>query len=251
MENQENSQKKSQEIEKIIITSEKRWRTQDWVWLVCFLLYAQIFTVFYKEMVMTVVSFVSTFVSTALGAVAIYISVREATKGDEVKDQINLILGELREKVNQMDTKLNNFDPREFNKEKDLKIDEIKNNIKSELEKGLSEAKTMSKEDIMLIVNDKVEEATNDLKTSLTIRNDKDRMQQAYRDYLNNVIRVRNVIKSLPPGTKIGTSKIYNAFQGLYNIDVSIDMINEQVKKSLEEGIIIQREDGLYVRSNE
>ncbi len=42
--------------------------------------------------------------------VAIYISVREATKADNLKDDLSMILGELKEKVGQVDNKLSLID---------------------------------------------------------------------------------------------------------------------------------------------
>ncbi|NOU95608.1 hypothetical protein GC093_20585 [Paenibacillus sp. LMG 31456] len=148
-----------------------KWRTIDWFWLLTFTLFAQGMAFVYKDWLMQIVSYGSTFVSLALGAVAIYISVREATKGDNVKDQINVMLAEVREKVSQMDTKLNNFDPREFNKEKDIKIDEISENIKNELQDKLLQQNSLSQEEIIAIVNEKVELASEHLKSSLTISN--------------------------------------------------------------------------------
>lgn len=163
MENKEDNKKLKQK-------DSIKWRTIDWIWVIIFLIYAQVYTVLYKEMVMSVISYVSTFVSITLAAVAIYISVREATKGDQVKDQINIMLGELREKINQMDTKLNNFDPKEFNKEKDFKIDEISEKIKNELQDKFAQTGQLTTDQIIAIVTDRVEKASADLKSSLTIR---------------------------------------------------------------------------------
>lgn len=148
----------------------KHWRTQDWIWLLGYLVYAQGLIVLKEEMVMTVLSYVSTFVSISLAGVAIYISVREVTKGDKVKDQINVMLGELREKLSQMDTKLNNFDPQKFNQDKDHKIDAVIEKINADIEGKLASVETISKDDIMKMVSQQVHEASDELKSTLTIK---------------------------------------------------------------------------------
>jgi hypothetical protein len=115
------------------------WNTRDWIWLIIFMIYAQLFFFVKYSQFMTLISYVSTFVSTALAGVAIYISVREATKADKVKEEIYVLLGELKEKVGQVDTKLNNFDPHIYNNQKDTAIETSLNNLKNEILQALSD----------------------------------------------------------------------------------------------------------------
>lgn len=147
------------------------WRTQDWIWLVCFLLYAQVFTVLYKEMVMGVVSYVSTFVSISLGAVAIYISIREVTKRDVINGDMNRMLIILTEKISQMDTKITKLDPR-YIEERDKEIDESTEKFKKEVEamlQKLPSVENLTKEDVIHIVNQQIDKTNSDLKSSLTV----------------------------------------------------------------------------------
>lgn len=57
-----------------------------------------------------ILSFIASFASISLAGVAIYISVKEATKIDTVKSEIHTLVGELNEKVGQIDQKINRFD---------------------------------------------------------------------------------------------------------------------------------------------
>ncbi|MFE4569082.1 hypothetical protein [Paenibacillus chitinolyticus] len=148
----------------------KWWRTQDWFWSMAFLVYALGFGFAYKEMFMNFISYVSTFVSFALGAVAIFISVREATKTDAVKDEIYAALGELRERTSQMDNKLSKFDPTVFNEKKDLEIDKITSQVKQEITKSLSNEKGLNHDHVNKLISQKISEATEELKESLHYR---------------------------------------------------------------------------------
>lgn len=86
------------------------WRHRDWLWLLACIIYASGFSFVNNSNVVDYISYVSTGASIALAGVAIYISVREATKSDRVKDDINLILGELKEKIGQVDNKVSGLD---------------------------------------------------------------------------------------------------------------------------------------------
>ncbi|MCY9545200.1 hypothetical protein M5X00_29925 [Paenibacillus alvei] len=87
------------------------WRHRDWLWvMVCISL---TFGAAHANdiQVMNLISYGATFVSISLAFVAIYISVREATKADNLKGDLSMILGELKEKVGQVDNKLSFIDP--------------------------------------------------------------------------------------------------------------------------------------------
>lgn len=233
------------------------WRTQDWIWLVCFLLYAQVFTVLYKDMVMGVVSYVSTFVSIALGAVAIYISVREATKGDKVKDQMNLILGELREKLSQMDTKINRFDP-EYSAVRDFKIDEITEKIKNDIEQNLSRADNISTDQVIAIINDQVQKATDDLKSSLNVVDanmfnknrhavnlDLDKISQI-ASYNQTRKYVYSVIEDMTSDTKFNVVNVRNIVSSRYNVDVLISAVYMALENLIQKNIVEDVGNNIY-----
>ncbi|WP_127491306.1 hypothetical protein [Paenibacillus glycanilyticus] len=210
----------------------RNWRTQDWIWLVCFLLYAQIFTVLYKDMVMDVVSYVSTFVSTALGAVAIYISVREATKGDNVKDQINVMLGELREKINQMDSKIDKIDPALYEKIKKTE-DKLIENLSDKLNNTVG----LSKEEVNDIVKEQVKEVTSNLKASLNITNDSLNVTSFKEQQVYNFI-----LKNYHDGNTFSVKTLYEQLKRS-GISVSKDIVIIVIGDMILDGIIEETPD--------
>ncbi|WP_068775760.1 hypothetical protein [Paenibacillus sp. FJAT-26967] len=171
----------------------KWWRTQDWFWSMAFLVYALGFGFAYREMFMDFISYVSTFVSFALGAVAIFISVREATKTDAVKDEIYAALGELRERTSQMDNKLSKFDPTVFNEKKDLEIDKITSQVKQEITESLSKEKGLSLSNVNELVAKKISEATKELKESLHYQ-DQAPLVQELRKYQYQINKLEKII---------------------------------------------------------
>jgi hypothetical protein len=170
-----------------------KWETKDWIWLLAFLVFAQIFLFINEELIMNVVSYVSTFVSIALAAVAIYISVREATKTDDVKDQINITLGEMREKLSQVDTKLTNIDPKEFNHWKDIKIDEITEHVSKEISEKLTlhkESDPIYKDEFLKIINDNIEKANENLKSSLNFNESSFKHSFIIQEVINELLKI-------------------------------------------------------------
>ncbi|WP_445478001.1 hypothetical protein ACULLL_16705 [Lysinibacillus irui] len=137
-----------------------KWTHKDWFWLFIFIIFIAIYNENKSIELMEVISYISTFISIALASVAIYISVREATKADTMKNDMNMILGEMKEKLGQVDTKINNLNP-----------DTVKINI----EKFKEEVQEIGKEYIDLIT---VELQKNDGKiknnSSIDIENWKD-----------------------------------------------------------------------------
>lgn len=263
MENKEEDNNK--EDVKKEVKKRLQWRTQDWIWLLVFLLYAQVFSFIYKDLIMSVVSYVSTFVSIALAAVAIYISVREATKGDHVKDEINLILGEMREKLNQMDTKFDKFDLKDLNSEREIKIDqiseEITDKIKKEIEQNISHTtEVINKSEVIGIVTEQVEKATKDLKSSLTIR-EKDlignHIDHKYplsqirikpRISANFYNEVKNIIYSLDKQTEITIHMVRGALLEKRYSRVDKYAISRALKFLHNKGHLIETDKGTYFR---
>ncbi|WP_340012408.1 hypothetical protein MHI32_11945 [Paenibacillus sp. FSL H7-0690] len=118
---------------------------------------------------MQIVSYVSTFVSIALAFVAIYISVREATKGDQVKDQIYVALGEMKSKLNSIDIKVEKIDATYFNEGKDDAVNEMKESIMNDMADMID--KLANKEDtinLKKIINEKIDGNIDALKSNLS-----------------------------------------------------------------------------------
>jgi voltage-gated potassium channel Kch len=99
------------------------WGNRDWIWLFITALSLSLSFYIKNPGINQILSFISSVVSISLAAVAIYISVREATKTDSMKSEIHSLLGELKEKVGQIDTKLNNIDKTQV--QKNLETEDI------------------------------------------------------------------------------------------------------------------------------
>lgn len=147
-----------------------KWRTIDWIWLLVFLIYAQGILFLYNELVLTVVSYVSTFVSIALAGVAIYISIREATKSDRVKDDISMVLGEMKEKIGQLDNKMSNIDINAINTKIINGIDEGLSKIGESIKFEVVENKNISEEELIPYLDKMLSKMSEDLKSSLVVR---------------------------------------------------------------------------------
>lgn len=87
-----------------------KWEHKDWIWLLIVIFCLSTAFFIQKPNLNTILSYISSFVSVALAGVAIYISIREVTKADSVKEDIHKLIGELNEKVGQIDHKLNKID---------------------------------------------------------------------------------------------------------------------------------------------
>ncbi|MFD7521428.1 hypothetical protein [Paenibacillus chitinolyticus] len=228
----------------------KWWRTQDWFWCMAFLVYALGFGVVYKEMFMDFISYVSTFVSFALGAVAIFISVREATKTDAVKDEINAALGELRERTSQMDTKLSRFDPEKFNQEKDLKIEEIGRELLESIFKNLP-GQSLTKEEVVGIVSEKTLDATDILKASLNI--DEKPVQSLYVNPHFRSRRSTSVYKDIKSELlKLISNDDYKKYkiEEVHSIigPDKVKVIDEVIEDLLFEGVIAIGNGTIYIQ---
>jgi TolA-binding protein len=221
------------------------WRTQDWFWLVAFIVYAQVFAFLYKELVMDVVGYVSTFIGIALAAVAIYISIREATKGDLVKDQINSILGEMREKLAQMDTKLNKLDPNMI-----MEIDESSEKTKEDIVNKIQEKDNPSAAEIINIVKDEISKANKDLKISLSAKNNKE-LNSIFMDDLKreqNFIFNKMVLE-LPPKSTITLEDVYD-YMAKHVKPMSLRDINNKLNYLVSHGHFIELMNNSYKKKN-
>ncbi|MFB4326022.1 hypothetical protein RB298_27230 [Priestia sp. BR_2] len=87
-----------------------KWENRDWFWLLGLTIFVSGTSYMYKNEVMSLISYTSTFVSIALAFIAIYISVREATKTDRIKDETLSTLVEIRERISQVDSKVSSID---------------------------------------------------------------------------------------------------------------------------------------------
>ncbi|WP_342550482.1 hypothetical protein MKX57_17475 [Lysinibacillus sp. FSL M8-0216] len=142
-----------------------KWTHKDWIWLFIFIIFISIYNEIKSLALIEVISYISTFVSIALAAVAIYISVREATKADTIKNEMNIILGEMKEKLGQVDTKINDLNP-----------STIKNNI----EKFKEEVQEIGKDYIDLITAElQKNDGENQKKSSI------DNLKDAFENNIN------------------------------------------------------------------
>ncbi|MFJ7916098.1 MULTISPECIES: hypothetical protein [unclassified Lysinibacillus] len=142
-----------------------KWTHKDWIWLFIFIIFISIYNEINSVKLIEVISYISTFVSIALASVAIYISVREATKADTIKNEMNIILGEMKEKLGQVDTKINDLNP-----------STIKNNI----EKFKEEVQEIGKDYIDLITAElQKNDEENQKKSSI------DNLKDAFENNIN------------------------------------------------------------------
>lgn len=142
-----------------------KWTHKDWIWLFIFIIFISIYNEIKSVELIEVISYISTFVSIALASVAIYISVREATKVDTIKNEMNIILGEMKEKLGQVDTKINDLNP---------------STIKSNIEKFKEEVQEIGKDYIDLItVELQKNDGENQKKSSI------DNLKDAFEDNID------------------------------------------------------------------
>ncbi|AZN43368.1 hypothetical protein [Paenibacillus albus] len=216
---------------KILEEKYLRWNTQDWIWLILFMVYAQLFTVLYKELVMDVVSYVSTFVSTALGAVAIYISVREATKIDKTKDDMNTILGELREKLSQMDTKMNKLDPKLAKH-----LDDTAEMATEEIASILQNNKDIPNDQLINIIREEINKANNGLIESLNENN----LSYIERDKLNYMhqSRIKSFISNKENGSVFDLQELMKALAAENKVVPSSGKVSNILQSFVRSGFL-------------
>lgn len=144
------------------------WRHRDWLWVLAFLLF--IIGSLYADHsdVMNLISYGSTFVSIALAFVAIHISVREATKSEDTNRDMNIILGELKEKLGQVDNKMNHIDIVSINSKIsegiDTKFLEFSSNFLNKIQDD-----SISNDELMHIMQKNLDEVKNSLLNNINI----------------------------------------------------------------------------------
>lgn len=168
-------------MEKLKQKYKLEWRTQDWLWLLSLVVFVSIAINTNNKEIMNLISYTSTFVSIALAFIAIYISVREATKTDKIKDETLSTLVEIRERISQVDTKVSSFDIASITKSINDGIDRVFNNLTEKApEENKVEEESGSPDDE--IINEKVkdklmelsEELKEELKSSIIVENSND-----------------------------------------------------------------------------
>lgn len=133
-----------------------KWENKDWFWLLFLIVFVTGTSYMYKKEVMNLISYTSTFVSIALAFIAIYISVREATKTDKIKDETLSTLVEIRERISQVDTKVSSIDFTSISTLKE-RVDQVVNNITDKVqEDNKGEEHTDTPED--QLINEKVKD---------------------------------------------------------------------------------------------
>ncbi|QJC52911.1 hypothetical protein HGI30_15940 [Paenibacillus albicereus] len=215
------------------------WRTQDWFWVLAMFVYTQGIIFIDNDAVMGIISYGSTFVSFALGAVAIYISVREATKSDVVNIQMHELIGELREKLTQMDTKINKFDPdKKFNDVEDRvnKIVDLKIN-------GLGKEE-VNKAEVANDIKENISKELNELKSSLNVNNS---------TFVRSHIRVGRMeshidkwIATLEPETVFTNKQLFNEVLEKYHGFISPLNIHKRLDDLCQYGVIEKISDKEY-----
>jgi hypothetical protein len=222
-----------------------KWRTLDWIWLLVFTVFAHGMALVYNNWMMQIVSYVSTFVSIALAAVAIYISVREATKGDKVKDEIYLVMGEMREKLSQIDTKFEKIDPTVFNQNKDETIDEKLKIFKDELLETFSQKQNIDKNNAVEIIESKVEEFSDSLKTSLNIENTYDYEPKIHYQTIKR--KIKEYIYRQKPGDIFTIEDVRGVFYQENDPRVK-SLASSMIANYIQLGLIKRVEIGKYER---
>lgn len=139
------------------------WRKQDWVWLLVFLVYAQAFMYIYQELIMTVISYVSTFVSISLAGVAMFISLKQINQNDSLVGEMHRTLGSMNERLNQVDTKVSNFDPSVIKKDIELDANKIKQELIHELKNSFDETSTNDLEEVLDKVYSEIDKKIDEL----------------------------------------------------------------------------------------
>lgn len=141
------------------------WRTQDWFWLLAFWIYATAFSFIYNDLIMTVISYVSTFVSISLAGVAMFISLKQINQNDSLVGEMHRTLGSMNERLNQVDTKVSNFDPSVIKRDIEIDVNKIKEELIQEISKSLgSESNISDINTILDKVNIEVDKKIDELK---------------------------------------------------------------------------------------
>ncbi|WP_438351562.1 hypothetical protein ACP8HI_13520 [Paenibacillus sp. FA6] len=158
-----------------------KWENKDWFWLLSIMAFVMGTSYMYKNEFMNLISYASTFLSISLAFIAIYISVREVTKADKIKDETLVTLIELKERISQLDTKVSSIDIDRIK----MGIDDAVSNFKQGIEvinksDGQSDA---SNGKIIEKLDDKIDQLSNELKSSITIEN-KINSNNVWRDML-------------------------------------------------------------------
>jgi len=230
-----------------------KWRTADWVWVILFAVFVQglIYVNMYhgtaSGILMDVISYVSTFVSIALAGVAIYISIREATNGDKVKDEINLALGEMRSKLNTLDSKFDKIDPSSFNQHKDATINDNMNAFMDDIKAILRENGEKNSSEVTELISSKVEEVGNNLKSSIYIKEENADASNGYDSlaYRVYITTIENHLKNLTVGEVFTKNALIELIQK-FTFFVEDKHIERYLLSSILEGKIERIGNNLY-----
>jgi uncharacterized membrane protein len=227
---------------------ELKWRTQDWIWLLAVIIYAQGLVFLHNELLMQAISYVSTFVSIALAGIAIYISIKEATNNDDVKTEIYIALNEMRSKIGDINTKIDSFNPSEFQqitiREVTEKNEQLSNDVKEVLRQAL-EQNEGTEVDFEQIINDKIESNTRNLIASLNY------VQEEYiNDNLSSSVEVRNPFYDVIQTYEIGEEFTIDGFhRRMRNIGTlySKDYIRQRLANFRNEGYL-EKKQNIFIR---
>lgn len=223
-----------------------KWENRDWIWLLILMIFVMGTSHMYKGQFLNLVSYASTFVSIALAFIAIYISVREATKADKIKDETLMTLGEMKEKLGQLDTKVSSID---LNRIKQG-IDEAVSNFKQELEENKSDWQSDDLENPLIDkLDDKLSQLSEEIKSTLTA-------ESSYRGFLQidsfletSLLQVYRKLSNLSANGKFSFRAIYSELLNRLadtRYSISKNEVNVYVFNHVVKGVLMEYEDGSY-----
>lgn len=228
-----------------------KWENRDWIWLLVLMIFIMGASHMYKGQFLNLVSYASTFVSIALAFIAIYISVREATKADKIKDETFKALIEIRERIGQLDNKVSNIDIVKINQNIKEGIDEVVSNLKGELsELNNSDDKSNSSENELLkTLDDKLNYFSDQLKHTITVQ-----PSGRYSDSLLESLLTDTYFKLSGKLKSFTFNDIYKNLKHLLNTNLPLDnklyfspnVIRNKVYSHVALGILRVDNDGVF-----
>jgi hypothetical protein len=216
------------------------WRHRDWLWFTAGIVYACGFAYIWKSEVMSAISYVSTFISIALACVAIYISIREATKADNLKKDLNTILGEFKEKLGQVDTKISSLDLAAV-------VDSIASKYQLEQSKdNVGDDKTDSETVPVEKVNETIQNIANDIKSTLLVGTGESVTAKVIRNTgFDTLFYIAyDSLEKDKPITAVDVQKAIRNLTGMYH---ALELVEQVMHRHSTIGVL-RKENGCYYK---
>ena len=222
-----------------------KWENRDWFWLLGLMVFVLGTSFMYKSQFMNLISYASTFVSIALAFIAIYISVREATKTDKIKDETLVSLVELKERIGQIDNKVSSIDVERIK----MGIDEAVSNFKQglgELNKNDGEAEIQEKE-LFVKLENKINKLSEDLKISVENQHDGNSFRSSQDNYMDNLLKkAYRELRSKSTSGSFTIQDIWERFNENTPYAYSRREVIPKVNTHISKGILRENKDGTY-----